>query len=262
LIALAADERILRPPRFVTHQLGPAAEQSIADDVRQHVTVARFEHIGRRRRLHAITRTDAVALRDALFDQVRCEDRHRSAEQRSLHLLPGAGLHAMDDRGQRAERRQDRGAEIDVRRGGLDRVSRRAGNHHRTRHGLADAVETAPIAIRAFVAERGLCREDDVGLEGAQRLVVEAERPQRGGWQVCDDDVGRPHEPAHDLAASFARGVERHGLLVAGGLEKDAAVAALEQGCDVAVLAAVALFDANDFGAEITEQRRADGPAT
>ena len=245
------ESRIAGPSLGIAHQACPAAEQPVADHMRQHMTVARREHIGGRRGLHPVAGADPVRLGDGLFDEVRAEDRQRRRLQRGLYMLAASGALPLEERGEGAERREHGRRVIDI---GCRRLGRRAGcagDVHRAGERLADPVESALRGARALVAERALGDQDDLRAQRREARPIEAERGEPARRQVGDHDVRGAQQSLHDLATCGTAGVERQRALVAGGLEEHTAFTALADRCDVAVFAAADLLDADDLRAEV-----------
>src|SRR5206468_3665900 len=81
------------------------------------------------------------------------DHRQRGVEQAHVHELALAGAVAMPERGQRADRRVQRGVAIDHRRRGADRMALGlAGQGHEAAHRLAKRIERGTIAVRAALA--------------------------------------------------------------------------------------------------------------
>src|SRR3546814_4395613 len=99
------------------------------------------------------------------------------------------------------------------------------------------------IAVGAALAVGGGAGQDDVGLDRAEGLVVEAAGPHRRRRHVGDHDVRLGHQLAGDGRAVGRGGVECDRPLVPVALEEVAPLAAGGHGLDPAVLAALALLD-------------------
>ena len=107
--------------------------------------------------------------------------------------------------------------------------------------------------------------EYDVRLRGDETFVIETHRRQRRRRQVRDHDIGGGDETPDDATSRFGHRVQREAALVAVHLKEHRTFAAFARariGDDrlhEAILAALALLDADDFRAEVAEQRRAIG---
>ena len=74
--------------------------------------------------------------------------------------------------------------------------------------------ERGLVAPRPVEPEAGHPHHDEVGLDLAQRLVVEPGVVEHPGRVVLDDDVARRDEPAHEVDAPRVAEVDRQALLV------------------------------------------------
>jgi len=210
--------------------------------------------------LAAIAGRHPVRLDHRLLDQERIAQRHRGREQRALDALALSGRLARHQRHHGAEGAMQRGREIDpghLRAIGLMRFP---GHIDRAGHDLADAVESDAIGIGAAAAVRRRRGQDDIGLDGSERLVVEPHRGERLRRQVRHHDIRGLHQLSHDLPSLGPHRVERHAALVAVHLQEQGAFAGRGDRRLEPILAALALLDADHLGAVLGHERRAIGP--
>jgi hypothetical protein len=134
-----------------------------------------------------------------------------------------------------------------------------AGHVDRAGHHLADAVEADALRVRAAMAIGRAGGEDDVGLHRGEGVIVEPHGAERRRRQVRHHHIGGTHQTADDLLPLRRHRVERERALVAVHLQEKRAHPVGADGSYEAVLAALALLDADDLGALLGEQRRAIG---
>src|SRR3546814_16650100 len=116
------------------------------------------------------------------------------------------------------------------------------------------------IAVGAALAVGGGAGQDDVGLDRAEGLVVEAAGPHRRRRHVGDHDVRLGHQLAGDGRAVRRGGVAGVRPLVPVALHDGSALAALGDGLDPADLAHLALSDAPTLTAPLgARERRGSG---
>ena len=246
--------------RRVVEQRRHPLEQRLACDRDQHPAVARLEDVGWAGGLPAVAAAHPVGPAQPLLDEGGVVDRQRGAQQRRLHALSAPPLLAREQRRHDAQRRGRRRVEVDVRHPGphgLVGVARQVGV---ARHRLRDAVEADLVRPGPARPQRRHRAEDDLGPDGAQRVVVEAHPRDRVGRQVGDHDVGRRHQAAHDLAPLGLHRVQRQAALAAVALQEHRAGAVLRDRLYPSVLAAAQLLDADHVGAEVGQQRGAERP--
>ncbi len=249
-------------PHLLAHQVGPALVERVADHLDQdpHPILA-LEEVHGARRLATIGGGDTIGFGDRLLDQQRIAERHGGGEQRAFDPLAAAGHLAGHQRRHGAEGAMQRGAEIDP---GHLRPERPfaiglARHVDGARHGLADAVETDAVRVRATAAVGRHGREDDVLLDGLEALVVELHGFQRLRRQVGNDHVGGRDQLAHDLLALGLHRIERHAELVAVHLHEQRALAARRDRRLHAILARRALLDADHLRAVLCKHAGAVG---
>ena len=178
---------------------------------------------------------------------------------------PSPGGLPVVQRHHHADGQGHRRAEVDVGHHRADRLVGQALAVDGAGQHLAGAVEADLVAVGATLAVGRGAGEDDVGLDRP-----EASR-SRGRWPACAaagmlaiDDVGAGDQPAGDLGALGRGRVERERALVAVALQEGAALAAVGDRLDPAVLAALALLDPDHVGAHVGEDgaapRRGDEP--
>ena len=80
---------------------------------------------------------------------------------------------------------------------------------------LQDRTPGAAIAVRAGRAVPRHGEAHDAGVDGGDRLVVEAEPVEGAGAVVVEEDVGLGEQPPEDLAPGLVLQVEGEGALVA-----------------------------------------------
>src|SRR3989442_52757 len=181
-------------------------------------------------------------------------------EQTDIDNLSFPRALAMPERGQRADRRVQRGVAVDHRGRGADRMPLDlAGQRHEAAHRLAQRVERRTIAIGAVLAEAGDRDEDDPVVERAQPLVVEAHRGHHAGPEVLEHHVGLRHQRGEDLLALGMAQVETDALLAAVVDREVHALAAHHRRMAARLLTAGRL-DLDDLGAEIGQQHPAAWP--
>ena len=112
----------------------------------------------------------------------------------------------MVQRGEDADQREQRRAQVGDRHAGLDRRSPfgGAGHRHQARETLRDQIEAALGRPRAGLAVAGDRGVDQPRVLAAQRVVVEAEARHHARPVVLDEDVGAAGQPLED-----ARGPSR-----------------------------------------------------
>ena len=82
---------------------------------------------------------------------------------------PFAGLLALEQRDQDAERREQSGAEIGDRNADAHRaLPGQAGDRHQPAHALRDLVEARPVGVGAVLAEAGNAGVDDARIDLAR----------------------------------------------------------------------------------------------
>src|SRR5207302_7957700 len=93
-----------------------------------------------------------------------------------------AGMHAIEQRADDAERHQHTGAGIADRRPGLDRPAvALAGDAHRPSRTLRDRIERQTLLVRAAVSEALDLGIDDARIDRAHDVLPEPQPPDRTG---------------------------------------------------------------------------------
>ena len=182
-----------------------------------------------------------------------------SAESIRQHIdhLALAGAVAVMQRGQRADRRVQRGIAVDDRGGGAERLpDRLAGQGHQPAHRLAQRIEGRAVAIGAVLAEARDRAEDDVRLQLAQPFVAEAHLVHDPGAEILQDDVGGLDQRGEDLLAALVAQIEAEAFLAAV-VDREIDALAAHQRRRLAGFLAAQLFDLDDLGAEVGEDHAA-----
>ncbi len=181
----------------------------------------------------------------------------RRIHQAAIDELALAGLVAVAQGGEGADRRMQRGVAVDQRGGGAERLAdRRAGQAHQPAHRLAERVEGGALAIGAVLAEAGDRGQDDVRLQLAQPVVAEPHLRHRPGTEVFEHDIGARHQRGEDLLAARGPQVEAEALLAAV-VDREIDALAAHQRLRLARLLAAQLLDLDDLGAEVGEDHAA-----
>jgi hypothetical protein len=135
---------------------------------------------------------------------------------------------------------------------------------HEAGGGVDDVGEGRPLAPRARLAEAGDGAVDEIGLDGGERRVVDAQALGHPGGKILHGHVGLPREIADDVARLRAPEIEPHALLAdIDPREIRALIVAARVELEVAlahVVAAPRTLDLDHAGAEVGEEARAVGP--
>ena len=252
---LVAGKALVLEPLRLAHQPGPAPEQSATHDLYRNPAVGGPEGIGGRVVLAARAATLARQAEHRLLDERRIVERQRRAEQGGLDELPFTGLPSMQNGREDAEGTERRRPEVTPGREGLGGLIGKTTEIHGPGHGLRHRVEATARGVGPARAERRTRGEDDVGLHGTQRVVIESQLHQRRPRQVGDHHVGGAHESFHDFASPGRRQVEGDAALVAADLQVVRALALLAHGHRVAVLAPGGALDTDHVRAEVRKDR-------
>src|SRR5262249_22764739 len=122
------------------------------------------------------------------------------------------------------------------------------------RHRLDDRIKANAGPVGAIRAEGRNARQDDVGFDCPERLVIESEFFKDVHRQVSEHDISARNQTALDLAALRMCRIERDALLVAVYADEHGAFALF---CDwryITVFATFASIYPDDLGTEISEQ--------
>ena len=166
----------------------------------------------------------------------------------------------MVQRGERADRRVQRGVAVDQRGRGAERLADRlAGQRHQPAHRLAERIECGAVAIGPVLAEAGDRDQDDVGLQLAQLLIAEAHRLHRAGAEILQHDVGGLHQRGEDLLAASRAHVQAEALLAAV-VDGEIDALAAHHRLGFAGFLAAELLDLDHLGAEIGQDHAAARP--
>ena len=147
--------------------------------------------------------------------------------------------------------------------GDADRCRRlvgRAGDVGQPRQRLYHQVLAGAVHVGAIRAKSGRSRIDDARVDGAGRLVAETELVHDAWAKILADHVRRGDQLLDQRTALGRLEVHRQGALVAiaaelqHGFAVDPAVGA----APFALEGAVGRFDADDIGAEVGQNLRAD----
>ncbi len=182
---------------------------------------------------------------------------------RDVHVGSPAGPVAVDQRGQRPDRRDPPHHVVgEDRRRVVEPVPARAGVALRTvgrpqpgdAGGGADQwAVTQPRAPRPRVAERAAFGQHDPRVDGAQLLIGKAQRCKGSRLEVGEHRVGLGHQAAQDLLALGAAQIQSQSPVIAvrpgEGLAHRIADPGLPQTVRV-----VDTFDFDDVGAQVAEQ--------
>ena len=151
------------------------------------------------------------------------------------------------------------GADVGDRDAGLGRRSGAAGDRARARLRLRQQVVRPRFGVRTALAVAGDAHGDQAGARGAQfpRVEAKARRGPRG--QVLDEHVGRAGQAAERFPAERVLHVQGHRLLVAVGPGEVGAHAVDHLVVAAGGVAAGAVLDLDDAGAEVAQVAGADG---
>ena len=106
-----------------------------------------------------------------------------------MHLA-APGLGALIKRGEDADDAIGGGADIDDRRAGAQRPSRRAGHEGEPAHHLRQLVERRPVLVGA--GQEAFDRHvDEARIFGREHVEAEPEPIQRAGRVIVEADIGR-----------------------------------------------------------------------
>src|SRR5262245_878644 len=180
------------------------------------VAIGGLEHAGRDRGRMIV----AGLLRHFALHQParRLEVEHEDLrlQERGRDVLAFLRPLALEQRNHDAERAEQPGTEVRDRNPAPHRpLPGQAGDRHQAAHALRDLIEAGPAGIGSILAEARNAAEDDLGIDLAQSLVVDAEPPLHVGPEVLDYDVGLFHHAQKRLEAFLRLQVQRHAALVA-----------------------------------------------
>src|SRR5690606_10550474 len=111
-----------------------------------------------------------------------------------------------------------------------------------------------PVPHRLGIAECTGSNEDDPGIDGLERLIVQAQALERARRHIGDDYISANHQLADDLASLLAVQIESHRPLVAVQLQKHGALAVIGHGHDVTILPSFHALDSDDIGTVVSQQ--------
>ena len=134
---------------------------------------------------------------------------------RHLQAAALAGLGALVERAQDADRHQHAGAGVAERRARLDRRPVAvAGDAEGAARGLRDHVECEALLVRAAGAEALDLAIDDAGVDLLDLVIAQSQTLDRAGRHVLDRDIGLLQQLADDLESARRLEVQCHRLLV------------------------------------------------
>ncbi len=81
-----------------------------------------------------------------------------------------------------------------------------AGDRHQSADRLDHEVVPGPVRGRSVGAVAADREVDEIGIQRAQRVVIEPEPRQGAGSEVLDEDVGIGEQPAQDVRAGRPAG--------------------------------------------------------
>src|SRR5258708_5927831 len=161
-------------------------------------------------RIDAMWRIAAGWLARRRFSAPRLIHEHASAVMhdrvlhRNLQLPALAGLVALVERADDAERQEHAGAGVANGRPGLDRRSvALAGDAHRAAASLGDRIEAKALFIGTAGAEAFDLSIDDPWVERTDDVIAEAQPFNRAGREIFVDDVGLQHHVLDHGQAAF-----------------------------------------------------------
>ena len=172
-----------------------------AEDIDVVVGSAGLARIEGRRRQPAGRRPAAAVAHQRLAAQLGARERHAHVvDHRVLHrhlqAAALAGLGALVERAQDADRHQHAGAGVAEGRARLDRRPVGvAGDADRAARGLRDHVEGEALLVRAAGAEALDLAIDDAGVDLLDLVIAEAQPLDRAGRHVLDRDIGLLQQP-------------------------------------------------------------------
>ena len=129
-----------------------------------------------------------------------------------------------------------------------------AGHVHQTRRGLDDPVEAGSLRPRARLSVGRDRHHDDVGIDLAERLVVQSPPLQHTIGEVLDDHVDLADQVPDHGQAFFGVPIEADTLLAAVGLDVDAAATVDDVGQLAARITTGCQLDLDDLRAHLREQ--------
>src|SRR5262245_942414 len=180
------------------------------------VAISGLEHAGRdRSRMIVAGLLWHLALHQPAR-RLKVEHEDLRLQERRRDVLAFLRLLALEQRNHDAERAEQPGTEVRDRNPDPHRpLPGQAGDRHQAAHALRDLVEAGPARIGAVLAEARNAAENDLGIDLAQRLVVDAEPPLHVGPEVLDHDVGLFHHAQKRFEPFLRLQVQRHAALVA-----------------------------------------------
>jgi hypothetical protein len=144
------------------------------------------------------------------------EHRNHCVEQRYLDPLAFAGLLALEQRGENAQRAIQACRRIGDSAAGAHRAaSRLAGNRHQSAHALRHLIEAGALGVWAGLTKSGNAGEDDFLVDQLQRLVIDAETELDVRPEVFSDHIRAPDELFENFQSIRVFQVQREAALVA-----------------------------------------------
>ncbi len=197
---------------------------------------------------------------------------HLHVEQRHVDVLAFAAAVAVGQRRHDGDGGVHAGHQVGQRHAGFLRAAAGqvvafAGHRHQAAHALDQEIIAGAVGVRAILAETGHRAIDDIGLDGLERLVIEAVAFQLADLVVFQHHVAVHHQFAQQGLAVNAGDVDRHRALAAvggqviGGFGGVVAVGVFGVGRapGAGVVAVAGAFDLDHVGAQVGQVLRTPG---
>ena len=208
-------------PRGITERGAQRAPLVVVGDGDRHPDVVaalrwcgRLVEVLRRRARAAVAGAGEQRAVRGVLDHLLGGDVQRGVDHRRLDERTLAGAVAVAERDEQADQRVEPGVGVaDPVRLVREQIGM-PGQPGQARRVLDDERERGEVAPWSVETEAGHADHHEVGLDGAERLVVEpgtVEHPRR---VVLDDDVARGRDPLDELDATRVGEVDRQALLV------------------------------------------------
>ncbi|GIX47140.1 MAG: hypothetical protein KatS3mg131_1351 [Candidatus Tectimicrobiota bacterium] len=246
----------VRPP----HQLGPAAKHGVADHRHHQPAVAGAVDVGRGGVVAGVALLPAHDAGELALDEQRLHEGNAGGQQRHVHQLPLAAALPLVERRQGPKGTQQAGAKVLKRHHVAQRRPGKAGKRHRPRHALHHGVKAHAVGVRTVGTKGRGVHQDDVGFDGAQRLVVKAHGAQHVNGQVGHYHVAGGHQAVGNFLPLGVHGIQGQALLVAVNPQKQRPFPCRGHRRQVAVFAAAAALDANHLCPHVPQQGSSKRP--
>ena len=241
--------------RFGTDGAAEALPDGAACGCDIDMAVARLEHAGWNAGRVVVARLRRHLAVVEPSRRLEIQHEYLGLQQRRRDLLALAGLFALEQGDENAERAENARRQVRNRNARAHRpASRLSRDRHEAAQALRDLVETGPVRVGPVLAKTGNARIDQPRIELAQCRIVDAEAPLHVGPVVLDHDIGLRGEPAKNLDALRRLQVEADRTLVAVQILEIRPMAGAAE--PFALLHMFRQLDLDDIGAPVRELTR------